>query len=617
MDAISNDEIREVVVQKSARVGYTKILLAAVGYNAEHRRRNQALWQPTDDDATEFTKTDLDPMLRDVKALRAVLPRVLSRDRDNTLRAKHFLGSMLHIRGGKAAKNYRRLSVDVAMLDELDGFDADIEKEGSPVTLAAKRVEGATFPKLVLGSTPKLKHLSLIEARFQQAERRFRYHVPCPHCGHLHALTWGGKAAAHGMKWQDDPESVAQLCPGCGALYRQGDYLAVWGLGRWVDERGGWIDPEGKFRDGDGHLVPAPRSIAFHVWTAYSPMTTWSQIVREWQAAQAKAKQGDKGELKSFINTTLGETWEEEIEQADQHELLKRAEDRPLRACPAGVLILTAGVDVQDRRFEVTVWGWGRGEESWTVDHTVLEADPASAEDWNRLDAYLQTRFPHAGGQTLAIEAAAIDTGGHFTHQAYQFVRMRTHRRIYAVKGDAQQGKPIKGRSSLQDVNFRGAVIKRGVRLWLVGTDTAKDVLFGRLKIRNPGPGHVHLTKAVGGEWFEQLTAEARVLQRTSTGDAWRWVKRGPRNEALDCAVYALFAAHMLDLHRYTDAMWHRLEQRVAPVQGDLLAAPADESEPGEPSAPDEAAAPSTRPEAAPRRGAPPRRGGWLQSWKQ
>ena len=99
---------------------------------------------------------------------------------------------MLHIKGGKAAKNYRRLSVDVAILDELDAFDGDIEKEGDPVTLAAKRIEGATFPKLVCGSTPKLKGFSLIETRSQSADERFTYQIPCLHCGERHALTWGG-----------------------------------------------------------------------------------------------------------------------------------------------------------------------------------------------------------------------------------------------------------------------------------------------------------------------------------------------------------------------------------------------------------------------------------------
>jgi phage terminase large subunit GpA-like protein len=637
MDCMSHDDIRELVVMKSARVGYTKMLGAAICFFAQHKRRNQAVWQPTDEDADDFVKTEIDPMLRDVRVMESVFPAFMQRDRDNTLRAKRFLGSVLHIRGGKAAKNYRRLTVDVAYIDELDGFDLDIEKEGSPVVLSAKRIEGATYPKHILGSTPKLKHYSMIEARLQQAERRFRWHVPCPGCGAEHVLSWGNARAAHGMKWTEgDLDSVRQLCPHCALLYTQQDYLRVWEAGRWIDSDGVWIDPECRFRTRDGAEIPAPRSVAMQQWTAQLPQTSWSQIVREFLAAVAKAKTGDKSELKTFVNTTLGETWEEETQQADEAELVKRAETYSLRECPRGVLILTAGVDVQDNRWEIGVWGWGRGEESWPIDHMVIEGNPADERDWDRVDVYLQTLFAHQSGQRLHIEACAVDVGGHFTHQAYNFARLRAHRRLpghsdrsqrfLAVHGAAKEGQPIKGRSSVQDVNYKGKVIKAGVRLWAIGTDTAKDLLFGRLAIVADGPGKIHLPRALAvapkfveaepdrpSVWLQQLTAEVRVPVRTAQGERWRWVKRGVRNEVLDCAVYAMFCAHLLDLPRYSDAMWSRLEERVNPVQGDLLRDPppaAQASPDVQTSAP---LSPSAPPPPAPARR--PRPGGFLGGW--
>lgn len=573
MDCMSNDAIREVTVKKSARVGYTKMLLAAIGYFAEHKRRNQAVWQPTDEDAEDFVKTDVDTMLRDVDVMQRVMPSQRQRDSANTLRFKRFRGSVLHIRGGKSAKNYRRLTVDIAYLDELDGFDSDIQKEGSPVKLSLKRLEGATFPKHIRGSTPRTKHDSLIEACERDAERRFLFHTPCPECGEEHVVKWGGKDKPFGMKWSwGEPDRVRQLCPHCGTLYTQQDYLRVWHMGRWIDSDGIWIDPEGHFRTAEGARIAAPHSVAFHVWTAQSKQATWSQLATDFEEAVDKAKAGDKNDLKTFINTTLGETYEEEVQQADFNVLKQRAEDYPLGICPRGVLLLTAGVDVQDRRFEISVWGWGRGEESWLVDHQVLEANPADQADWDRLDAYLKTRFPHASGQTLPIEAVGVDTGGHFTHEVYNFCRVRSVRRILAVKGADKPGQPVKGRASLQDVNYRGAILKAGVRLYFVGTDTAKDTIFGRFDILRHGPACIHLCKHLPDEWFEQLTAEARVPQKVAGGrEVFRWVKRRPRNEALDCYVYALFAAHVMDLPRYTDAMWARIEERVNPMQGALL----------------------------------------------
>ncbi len=576
MDAMSNDEHEEVTFMKSARVGYTKMILAAIGYFAEHKRRNQAVWQPTDDDSDEFCKTELEPMLRDVSAMRKVFPSFQEKSKGNTMRQKKFLTSMLHMRGSKAAKNFRRLSVDVAILDELDGCDNDVEKEGSPVTLARKRIEGATYPKLICGSTGKLKGFSMIEARHDQADAQFKFHVPCKHCDERIVIRWGGKDKPFGFKWVDnDPTTVMHVCSECGGMMSQADYLECWVRGRWIAEDGTWIDENSNYRDAAGNQIETPKKVAFHVWTAYSPQTSWAQIVDEFLSAKNKAKGGDKSELKTFVNTTLGETWEEEVEKADMHALMARAEAYPLRVVQLGGLVLVAGVDVQDNRFEIVVWAIGRGEEMWVVDYMIIEANPADERDWAKLDVYLQTRFPHMAGNSLAIEGFSVDTGGHFTHQAYNFCRLVTkRRRAFAIRGDMRQGQPVKGRSSLQDVNHKGKVIKSGVKLWHVGTDTAKDLIFGRLKVLQPGPGYIHFSKDLPVEFYNQLTAEVRVIQRTAGGEQYRWVPIRKRNEVLDCTVYALFTAHMLDLNRYTDRMWEKLEEAVQPKVLDMFAIP-------------------------------------------
>lgn len=577
LDCMGNDDIQEVTVRKSARVGYTKMVLAAIGYFAEHKKRNQAVWQPTDEDSDEFVKTELETMIRDVPTVVAVFPHFMQRNKGNTLRQKQFIGSVLHTRGGKSAKNFRRLTVSVAVLDEIDGFDLDVEGEGSPVELARKRTEGATFPKVIVGSTPRLKGLSQVEKRAEQAQLRFTYHVPCPHCDGVQPLRWGGHDKPYGMKWAgNDPETVTHVCEACGGHFDQAGYLAVWARGRWIAQDGTWIGADGAFYAPGGERAATPRTVAFHVWTAYSKQASWSDIVRQFLFAKARAEQGDKSELKTFVNTTLGETWEEEVERADQGELRRRAEDYPLRTVPRGGLVLVAGVDVQDNRFAVVVWAIGRGEEMWVVDHVELSANPADERDWEeRLDPYLQTRFRHAAGGTLGIECVGVDTAGHFTHHVYNFCRMRGHRRVYALKGDSRYGLPVKGRSSLQDVNWRGKTIKAGVKLWLVGTDTAKDLFYGRLRVTQPGPGYVHLSRHLGDEFFEQLTAESRVPVKTARGDVHRWVKTRPRNEALDCTVYAIFAAHARDLHRFTGRMWERLEAVVQPATNDMFDADA------------------------------------------
>ncbi len=576
MDAMSNDAIEEVDVMKSARVGYTKMLLACIAYDAHHKKRNQAIWQPTDDDAASFTKTELEPMLRDVACMADVFPSFLAKNKDNTLQHKKFLGSILHMLGGKAAKNYRRITIASAKLDEIDGFDKLIERSADPFTLAWKRLEGATFKKIIVGTTPRIKGDSHIEGRDLAAQARMRDQVECPHCGLEHPLTWGGKDKSHGFKWDGkDETTVRHHCPHCLASINQAQFLRVAGGGAWVSECGNWrYGQDAVWRNAAGIPCKPPRHVSFRVWTAYSPQVGWDEIVREFLQAVASRKQGNKGPLQGFINETLGETWEDdEAERVEVHELQRRAEAYELRTVPQGGLVLVAGVDVQDNRFEVVVWAIGRGEEMWLVDYCVIPANPADEREWDdKLDPYLQSTFTHASGQSMRIEGAAIDMMGHFTHQGYNFCRMRERRRIFAVRGDNQPGKPIGGRATLQDVNYRGKTIKRGVKLWYVGADTAKDLLYGRLKVTQPGPGYVHFSNKLPVEFFNGLTAESRVPVRTANGYVTRWVNVDrKRNEPLDCTVYALAVTHRLALHTYTDKMWQRLETMYEP---DLFAPP-------------------------------------------
>jgi phage terminase large subunit GpA-like protein len=577
MDAFSNDDIEEVDVRKSKRVGYTKTLVAFIAYNIAHRKRKQALWQPTDDDRDSFVKSEVDPMLRDVKA---VQPYKLP-GKEDTLKLKSFLGSVLHTLGGKAARAYRRITVAVSMLDEASAFDTVVEKSVNPVEGARGRLEGAPFPKLIVGSTPRIKGIDHIEDRERHAQAVMRYQIACLHCGAEHPLQWGSKKVQHGMKGGGlggDTGPVRHVCPHCRGSITQGQYLAVYGNGAWVSDCGLFrYGQDRTWRDESGQPCRPPRHVAFVIWAAYSPQRDWSDIVREFLEAKQKAEEGENGSLMTFVNETLGEYWEEKLEKADEHELQRRAESYPLGTVPWGGLVLVAGVDVQDDRFEVVVWAIGRGEEMWAVDYTVIPANPADEREWEeKLDPYLKRDFVHAGGQSLQIEAAGVDTGGHYTHQAYNFCRKREARRVYAVKGDSQPTKMVKSRSSLQDVNHRGKVLKRGVRLWFVGTDTAKDLLHGRLQVTQPGPGYVHFSRDLPPQFYSGLTAEVRAPSKVAGGVQYRWVNpQRRRNEPLDCTVYGgIFCAHMLNLHTKTAREWDRLEAAVQPATGDLFTSP-------------------------------------------
>uniref|UniRef100_UPI000BE51329 phage terminase large subunit family protein n=1 Tax=Escherichia coli TaxID=562 RepID=UPI000BE51329 len=372
MNCMGNDRIRTINLIKSARVGYTKMLMGVIGYFIEHKNRNSLLFQPTDSAAEDFMKSHVESTLRDVPCLKILSPWLGRKHRDNTLTLKRFTSRVgFWCLGGAAAKNYREKSVDVVCYDELSSFEPDVEKEGSPTLLGDKRIEGSVWPKSIRGSTPKIKGTCQIEKSANESAHFMRFYVPCPHCGEAQYLKFGDESTPFGLKWEkDSPESVFYLCEHHGCVIHQSELDQS--NGRWICENTGMWTRDGlTFFSAADNEIPPPRSITFHIWTAYSPFTTWVQIVYDWLDALK-----DPNGVKTFVNTTLGETWEEAVGEKLDHQVLMDKVVHYTAAVPDRVVYLTAGIDSQRNRFEMYVWGWAPGEEAFLVDKIIIMGRP-------------------------------------------------------------------------------------------------------------------------------------------------------------------------------------------------------------------------------------------------
>lgn len=509
--------------------------------------------QATVETAKRYSKQRIGPMIQSCPALAEKVRDSRSRDSGNTTLMKEFPGGAMVITGANSAAGLASMPARYVHFDERDDYPDDVDGQGEPTKIARARQDTYRRRKRLTSSSVKRpKGESRILREFE-AGTRFRYFVPCPHCEAMQVLRW------QNLWWRkepiEDPDTAAYTCEGCGAFIEEHHK-------DWMLERGEWRAeaPDASIR-------------SYHLSSLYSPYgwLTWSALVQEFIDAIAARDTGDEAPYKAFVGTRLAEGWEEQAEQIAANDLQKSAEDFPLAIVPMGGLVVVAAVDVQDDRFEVALWAFGEADQMWLFDYIVLPADPGREDDWKKLDALLSTRYPHAGGNTVAIEAAAIDTGGHYTHDVYRFVRATpSWRKVSAIKGGDRPGMPIYAKPSSVDVNWRGGIHKAGVKLWHVGVHSAKDLLYARLK----RPGQVHLSKHLAPQVFEQLTAEHRVRHRTARGMRSIWVKRsaGVRNEAWDLGVYAIWCGERLGLSKWPKKIWEQLRERIAPVVGDLFA---------------------------------------------
>jgi len=524
MDALSDSRLEDIVIMSSAQIGKTEILLNALGYFIDQDPSPILLLQPTLEMADAFSKDRLSPMIRDTKVLTGKVSDAKSRDSSNTIRHKRFPGGHVTMAGTNSPASLAMRPVRVVLADEVDRYPLSAGTEGDPITLARKRT--ANFPnrKIVLTSTPTTKGLSRIEAAWEQSDQR-RFMVACPHCGERDYLRWENirwDKAGEGEKLQHLPRTAHYVCPSCKGKITEADRAKMTATGIWESTD-----------TGDG------KTAGFHISALYSPWTPWAETV----AAFLQAKSEGTESLKAWVNTYLGETWEDAGDSVADVPLLERRE--PYTMAPAGVLVITAGVDVQDDRLELEFVGWGHGEESWGLGYQTIYGDLSQDQIWKDLDSALSRIFDIQGGRKIKAACTCIDSGGHFTEQVYAYCRQRSGQRIYAIKGIAGEGRPLVGKPSPQ----RTGRIIRGTDLFTVAVDEAKGILYARLKLTEPGPGYCHfpLTPDYGIEYFSQLTAEKRITKKRF-GFAYRvWEKMRDRNEALDCRVYAMAALYILN----------------------------------------------------------------------
>ncbi len=554
MDALSpSHPCQRVVVMKGAQLGLTESGNNWIGYVIHHAPGPMLAVQPTVELAKRFSQQRIDPLIEESPSLRAKVAPARSRDSGNTVLSKEFPGGILVMTGANSAVGLRSMPARYLFLDEVDAYPPSADEEGEPVALAEARTRTFSWRrKLLLGSTPTIRGLSRIEREYEASDQR-RFFVPCPHCGEKQYLKF------ERLCWeQGKPETAAYRCEACDQPIGQHHKTQMLAAGEWR--------PTATSAD--------PLTIGFHISSLYSPVgwLSWERIAREWEAAQTS----DEAK-RSFINGVLGETWAETGEAPDWQRLYERRESWRRGTVPSLGLILTAGADVQRDRLEVSVWAWGRGLESWLVDHVVIEEGPGTAGAWARLTDLLHRRWPHENGGEVQIARLAIDTG-YEAPAVYAWARGNPL--VSCVKGveSYNRSSPVSGPTYV-DATVGGRKLKRGAKLWTVAVSTFKSELYRFLRLSPPTDeeitagtgypaGYVHLPAGVESEWIKQLVAEQLVTVKDRRGfQRLEWQKLRERNEALDCRVYARAAAWIAGIDRMGAGQWSRLEAMVAPPE--------------------------------------------------
>jgi len=513
MDSICEPEIEQTVVMSSARVGKTTFIENVMHYFIDVDPAGGILCvQPTKEASDYFSKVQLSSMIRDNPTLRS---KIFTSASDDTIPHKSYPGGSIDIVSAGSPSGLSAKTKRLILCDEVDRYDDSCGEEGDPVSLAIKRSSTFFNRKIILTSTPKVKGSSRIEAAFNAGDKRY-YHIPCPHCSTYFNPRW------ENIKWDKSadgaihhPETARLECPHCNGRINDAQKNAAVRSGRWI------ATAESKIR-------------SYHLWEVFSPWRQMQETVTDFLAAKNNSET-----LKTFVNLSLGESFEEKVDVQDSSPLYNRKENWS-DILPANVLVLTSGVDVQDDMLQVQVIGWGLNNQSWIVDYKTILGRPDDVQTWQRLDQLLQRKYKHVTGNQLSIASSFVDSGGHFTSEVYNYCKDKEIRLIYPIKGLGKDGTPLFSIAKSRN--------DAGVRLVYCGVNNCKSILYSRLKIEDESQnGYIHFNSTLDFSYFEELTAEYLAIKYINGRETREWKKIRARNEALDTYNYALCASEMLD----------------------------------------------------------------------
>lgn len=506
-DAIGNSAIERVTLVKPVRVGFTTLLTSAMASFCSNDPAPILSLLPTESDCRDYMVSDVEPVFDASPTLQGILSSDDKKGGRNTLLSRRFPGGFLKVIAAKSPRNLRRHNVRILFMDEVDGMTNT--KEGSAPILAERRTLSFSDRKIVMGSTPVYEATSHVLRAYEHSDKRI-YEVPCPECGHFHEIQWAD------IQWPEgEPEKAYYVCVECGSVVDERHKPEMVTNGRWRA-----LKPEVK--DHAGFRMNALISLL--------PNASWGRLAKEFVSVK-----NDPSTLQTFVNTILAQGWKDEADELDDIEISERAEDFGFEAIPVEVLIITAGVDVQDDRLEVTFIGWDKEGVPYVLGHEVIWGRYDDTVTWGELDILLSTQWNHPLGGRIKVDATCVDSSdGETMETVYRFAFPRFNRKVYAIKGAAGNRPWIE----------RSKSTVKGGRLFIVGVDGIKSNIMGRLS----RPRSMRFSKDLAPVWFEQVAGERMEITYKRGQTVRQFVPvPGRRHEALDCTVYAFAARQMVN----------------------------------------------------------------------
>ena len=332
-------------------------------------------------------------------------------------------------------------------------------------------------------------------------------------------------------------QTAIYACQACGCEIQDSDKPKMLRNGEWraVKKRG----------------IGKVKTVGFWINSLYSMFLKWADIAEEFLNSK-----DDPDKFQNFVNSWLGEPWEDTKLKTSEDLIMERQTETPELVVPAWAKMLTGGVDVQETSLYYTIRAFG----DYTTSQNITHGQVLSFADIERV---MNLEYKTEDGRGMVVELALIDSG-YQADATYDF-----------CIDNSDWAAPIKGASNPMRDRYKISKVDKqdskayGMQMIIVDGGQIKDSIAARMQ-RDNGVGSWMVYKGCDAEYAKQVTSEHKVSVRTGNGKkVLKWVPKHSHadNHYLDCEVYAMTAAEIRGVRNMHLQPEQEPEKKPEPMQ--------------------------------------------------
>ena len=511
-DVFCNSSANEIVICKGSQLGGTEAILNMVGWQISEEPAPLMIVYPTEQLARSVIKNRLS-VLNELS-----LDELFDFDNSEITEQQYRNGAVLYVAWASSASALSSRPCRCVFFDEVDKYPPMARGDANPINLGKERTKTFSFQaKIVTLSTPTVETGHVWKA-YQKCEQKKHYEVPCPYCDKSFVFDFNNIKWIAGWSFNEIANNAYYECPFCNKQISTSEKNEMLAKGNWV------ADIE----------IENPLSIGYQISSIYSPFLRFGDVAVEF----LKSK-NDYTKLMNFVNGWLAEPFHEEVSANKVTNFAHATTQYAKFQVPKWGKVLTVGADVQKDCIYFCIRAWGaKGYSSLIAEGSCL--------NFEEFDKVLYSNFicPDTGQVFNGVNLCAIDSG-YRTDEVYDFCAEHEDF-VIPVKGDND----TLGVNTPYIINVirrpAGKTKANGMRLYRVNTPLYKIQLHSRLSRGIEKGGSWNVYNGVSPIYESHIFSE--VPERDLKTRKIKWVKTYGENHWLDCEVYNLVCAELMNV---------------------------------------------------------------------